>query len=309
MPPDGRAHVTVRRIAVDDAYVRVSTMAGPGSQTFVLVPGLGIASTYFERLAPRLARHGTVHALDLPGFAGVPAVDGPYRTVEAADAVIRVLRGEGIEQPVLIGHSLGTQIAAEVAGRHPVRLLVLISPVVAPPFRHAVRVVWRFVRSSVHEPFGVVSAAITSYVTTGLRGFLRVLPELLAYRLEDRLAAADPPLLVITGGRDRLQTRPWLAALASQVTRAGSWTIRRSAHSVMHRAAGDVADLIADALTGELRDGVRPGPRARPLPSGMRLRTLRVRIAEMTAMRDEDDARLARVKTAKLDDVARRGLL
>ncbi len=64
--------MTVRRVTRAPVYARVSSVGHPGTRTFVLVPGLGVASNYFERLAPQLRELGPVVALDLPGFGGVP---------------------------------------------------------------------------------------------------------------------------------------------------------------------------------------------------------------------------------------------
>ncbi len=63
---DADVTVEVDRIAVDGTYVRVSSIGQPGDRAFVLVAGLGIAATYYERLAPHLNENGPVHALDLP---------------------------------------------------------------------------------------------------------------------------------------------------------------------------------------------------------------------------------------------------
>ncbi len=59
---------------------RVSTGADTGL-SFVLVAGIGVASSYFEFLAPLLAEEGEVYALDLPGFGGVPA-SGEHPTAQ-----------------------------------------------------------------------------------------------------------------------------------------------------------------------------------------------------------------------------------
>jgi pimeloyl-ACP methyl ester carboxylesterase len=64
--------VRVERVAQGDLYVRVNTIGRTGDRPFVLVPGIGVSSDYFERLAPNLNRFGPVHALDLPG-CGTPA--------------------------------------------------------------------------------------------------------------------------------------------------------------------------------------------------------------------------------------------
>ena len=64
--------VRVQRVPWKSTYARVSTVGHEGERTFVLVPGIGLSSNYFERLAAQLNEYGPVHALDLPGFGGVP---------------------------------------------------------------------------------------------------------------------------------------------------------------------------------------------------------------------------------------------
>lgn len=63
--------VTVRRVKRGPLYVRVSSL-DPLGRPFVLIPGLGVSATYFERLAVHLSAYRPVHSLDLPGFGGVP---------------------------------------------------------------------------------------------------------------------------------------------------------------------------------------------------------------------------------------------
>ena len=67
--------------ALDDP-VRVHTLrcARAGHQdvpVFVLVHGIGASHGYFQRLQRELARTGDAHAVDLPGFGGLPRPDGP----------------------------------------------------------------------------------------------------------------------------------------------------------------------------------------------------------------------------------------
>ncbi|OUD87742.1 hypothetical protein BC477_07100 [Clavibacter michiganensis subsp. michiganensis] len=82
MTQHGRPATTVRvtRLVHRGLTVRISTLGSPDGRAFVLVPGIGVSSDYFERLAPRLDGHGTVHALDLPGFAGVRHPGGRSRS-------------------------------------------------------------------------------------------------------------------------------------------------------------------------------------------------------------------------------------
>ncbi len=79
------------------------------------------------------AHHGHgVLALDLPGHgrSGGPALD----SVEAmADWVIAALDASGVEQASLVGHSMGSLIALEVAARAPTRTRHLVMVATAYP--------------------------------------------------------------------------------------------------------------------------------------------------------------------------------
>jgi pimeloyl-ACP methyl ester carboxylesterase len=92
-----------------------------------------------------LAHHGySVLALDLPGH--MRSEGPPLETVEAmADRVAAALRGAGVAQAIVVGHSMGSLIALEVARRMPevVRGIALVAtsfPMrVAEPLLNATR--------------------------------------------------------------------------------------------------------------------------------------------------------------------------
>jgi pimeloyl-ACP methyl ester carboxylesterase len=100
----------------------------PSRPTIVLLHGaLGDHSVWILQ-SRYLAHHGwNVLAVDLPGHC---RSDGPPpATVEAgADFVLALLDAAGLQQAVLVGHSFGSLIALEAAGRAPqrVRQLVLV---------------------------------------------------------------------------------------------------------------------------------------------------------------------------------------
>lgn len=55
-----------------------------------------------------------VVAIDLPGFGESPEPTRQASTLECADHVAAVVRGLGIASVVAVGHSMGTQVAAEL---------------------------------------------------------------------------------------------------------------------------------------------------------------------------------------------------
>ena len=84
-----------------------------------------------------LAHHGyNVLAVDLPGHcksAGTP----PATVEDAADFVLALMDAAGLESATLIGHSMGSLIALEAAGRAPQRVKQLVLVGTAFPMKVA----------------------------------------------------------------------------------------------------------------------------------------------------------------------------
>ncbi|MET0990335.1 MAG: alpha/beta fold hydrolase, partial [Glaciihabitans sp.] len=174
--------VDVRRVQRGDVYVRVSTIGDKGQRPFLLVPGIGVSSDYFERLAPNLNRFGPVHAVDLPGFAGVPHPNRAMSMRQYGELVSAVIDELALNDPILVGHSMGTQVVTEVAARrHDLSTVVLIGPVINAKERNVLVQALRFVQASWHEPGRVKSLALSAYVLCGVRWFSRMLPMMMRY--------------------------------------------------------------------------------------------------------------------------------
>lgn len=117
-------------------YVEVN-----GLDTFAIVTGEGPdilllhgnpASTYsWRHLVEPLARTHRVHAIDLPGygFSEKPA-DAPYTVTWLAGHVAAYLQAAGVESAIVVGNSMGGEVASELAALYPrsTRGLVLIAP-------------------------------------------------------------------------------------------------------------------------------------------------------------------------------------
>lgn len=99
------------------AYRRWGTHGTP----VVLIGGFAEASWVWERVAPLLARNHVVYAVDLPPF-GYSERRGPYTLAAWADQVQAFQRSLHLKRPLLVGHSIGAAVAAEVARRDPVSL-------------------------------------------------------------------------------------------------------------------------------------------------------------------------------------------
>jgi pimeloyl-ACP methyl ester carboxylesterase len=306
-----RSDVTVDRVWSGGVYARVSTAGADGDRAFVLVPGIGVTSNYFERLALRLNELGPVVALDLPGFGGVPHPGRPMSVVEYAELVGRVVDQLGLEDPVLVGHSMGTQVVAALAATREVGDVVLISPVVNAHERRAATVLLRFAESCLHEPPRVVALALWAYALCGVRWIFRVLPNVLRFPLEDVLPRITARTLVVSGEEDRLVPRDWAAEVTRLLPRGTSWRIPGAAHSVMHRNAEEVARLCVAHVLHRLPDD----DRVHRLPEesvdtgdghrGAGLEAVEGRLTELGGILADDDALMARGKTLQTEAAQR----
>lgn len=110
--------------------VRVVDYGGAGP-TFVCVHGLGGWAFDWQVVAPLLARHGRVVALDLPGFGDSPLLDRSATVSAQQELLDRYLEAEVTEPAVLVGNSMGGMISVLQAVARPasVSRLILLSPV------------------------------------------------------------------------------------------------------------------------------------------------------------------------------------
>ena len=312
MPRDSRpADVqvdTYRRGPARTRVTRVTTGADTG-RSFVLVAGIGVASTYFEFLAPLLAEEGEVYALDLPGFGGVPA-SGEHPTAEFfADQVEGVLDHYGLTDPVLIGHSMGTQVVTEVlARRHSLSHAVLVSPVVDEAEANAPLQAVRFVQSTVRESMHIALLAVSAYLLCGFLYFFEALPHMLRYRISDRITLGRATVLLVRGEYDRPSPRRLHSRLVARAHAARRWEIEGAAHCVVNSHAVGVARLTMRHVRDELAPkGRMPAADAVVPPAAhadvrMVLGAMASRVAEWisAARKDEDGVERAKARHARV---------
>lgn len=299
-------------------YVRVSTIGADGERGFLLIPGIGVSSDYFERLAPHLNEFGPVHALDLPGFGGVPHPGRAMTIAEYAELVNLVIDELGLPDPIVVGHSMGSQVATEVAVSRPdLSTLVLIGPVVDADTRNPWQQAFAFLRSAAREPMRVKVLAVSSYLLCGWRWFFRVLPQMLYFPLEERVVHVQASTLVLRGEHDHVCPLPWVRRLLDDLPNGRAWEISGAAHSVMYAHAAAVAQLcvgharhpdgVLDAA--EMRRLQQAGDEADRIEASMRRerRSLRKAWAVLTARAIEWRGLLRQDEAAVAEGKEKRG--
>jgi pimeloyl-ACP methyl ester carboxylesterase len=233
-------------------WSRVATPSpDPDAPIFVLVHGLGLSHLSFSKLARVLARHGTVLAPDLPGFGAAP---GPRRRLDIDQLTEALLprldkfaSSHGGQAPlVVVGHSLGAEIAVEVARRRPhlVRALVLVGPVVDRVAASAFGQGRRLVLDMAAEPPLTGAMVTRDYVRGGLFSFIAGVRSMLRYDTAGRLTDVTAPLLVLRGAHDPVAPARWTAELAGVVTDGRSADVSGGVHNVVHSHPDEVGRLV-----------------------------------------------------------------
>ncbi len=101
-------------------HVRVDGPTHPVGDV-ILVPGLSSSPHVWDTLTEQLKGRYRVHRIHVQGFAGAPAEDNATGPVSApvAEDLARYIAEKGLNQPAVIGHSMGGTIGMMLAARHP----------------------------------------------------------------------------------------------------------------------------------------------------------------------------------------------
>lgn len=107
-------------------YVKIS---GEG-QPIILLHGLGVDHSMWEMNLLALSKKFKVYALDLPGFGKSDKPDITYSIKYFAEAVLSIIKAEGLSKVHLIGASLGGRIVLELAIYYPeiVDKIIVVAP-------------------------------------------------------------------------------------------------------------------------------------------------------------------------------------
>jgi pimeloyl-ACP methyl ester carboxylesterase len=231
----------------------VKRLGGEKGPQFVLVHGIGVATRYFTRLAPLLARSGGVHAVELPGFGSAPRQSTTMSIEEHAAMLTAYVVGAGLAAPLLVGHSMGTQIVVEAALQRPELFprIVGMGGVVDPRERSALLQGLRLAEDMLFETPPSNWAVLRDYARTGPRWYLKTVPVMLGYKTEEALPALAADTLLIRGARDPICRHDWAEDMARLIPRSRLVEVPGSAHVVMYTAPARVAgEILAHARHG-----------------------------------------------------------
>ena len=214
--------------------------------TIVLVHGIGMGQQYFGLLRDALLKHSNVVAVDLPGFGSSPE---PERSLPMAE--LGALLGRAIDKHVptpitALGHSMGTQVVAELAVARPdlVDSVVLIAPTVNVAERKSWQQAARLLQDLSNDPPIVSAVGLVMYVKAGPRWFIKKFTSMMEHRLEDVAPNITQPTLVIRGEEDLVCPEPWVRKIADLIPNGRMVTAEGKGHEAMITGAEPVSDLV-----------------------------------------------------------------
>lgn len=229
-------------------YASVGSRGSGPRRTYVLLHGIGVSHRYLARLHRELALVADVYSIDLPGFGDARRPRRQVSVGEYAAFVNKVLADAGVRSCVVIGHSMGTQYAVELAMQEPglVAGVVLMGPVVDTSRKSVLAQALDLARDAVFsESLSSNVVVFSDYVRTGLRWYLTQLPVMMEYPLESRVQGVNQPLLVLRGRKDPVARQPWCERLAALAPRGSMAEIPGQGHVCQHTAPGLVAAAIS----------------------------------------------------------------
>lgn len=287
-------------VSFDGTHIAYGFM-GKGEQTVVLNAGYCCPDNFWRYLAPALARKYRVLIWNYraTGLSGMPREPGyRARNWDVEDFMLdryardlkMILEHEGIGDAVLLGHSMGTQVALETYRLIPKRVRAIVSitgpyasaihtfynttmaPRIYPLAREVLRLfppsrpVWRALfRSPLPHPAAVQFGALGPHTKAeDMRIYydhmadmdpsvmLKMAEAMHRHTAEDLLRKVKAPTLVIVGERDNF-VPPWLGhVMASRIPVAELVTVPEGSHGTIVEFPKKVNAAVLDFLARHL---------------------------------------------------------
>ena len=239
---------------VEDAEERTLALQVSGTTknkepVVLAIHGFGLSSRVFAPLAQEVGKWTQFIAPDLPGYGDSYEPDHVFDVDDHAEELSRLIDREGLTDVVLVGYSLGAQIAVALAVLRPdvVRGSVLISITVDPRARSVPLQLGRVSLDIWGERAKYVLVAAADYMRAGPKTMFVASQYAVRDRVHARLRLLTKPVLVIRGTRDRLVPQDWAEKAADLAPNGWVVNIEGEAHAAYWAKPDIVSNHIHNA--------------------------------------------------------------
>jgi pimeloyl-ACP methyl ester carboxylesterase len=221
----------------------------------VFLPGLGASAATIVPTARLLNLPRDVYLVDLPGLGRSDKPPAALDVRGLTEVVIAWLQVLGIRSVAVVGHSLGSEVAVDLAlRRHDlVECLALVSPTVDPQAASLPKQLARLAVDGLREPPSLLWLLARDYARAGLGSLLDVGRAAVREHVERKLPELRPSTLVVRGGRDPLVPARWAEEICRLVPDARLVVIPHATHAVPYTAPVELAAALREFLDGEAR--------------------------------------------------------
>ncbi|MDU7729784.1 MAG: alpha/beta hydrolase [Actinomyces sp.] len=220
----------------------------PSRPVFVMIHGVGMGRRALAGLARELAPHGTAYTVDLPGFGDSPTPKRPPSMAQYGKLVAAFIRDNKLRQVIVIGHSMGTQVAVEVARQRPdlIDQLVLIAPTINPARRTLHQQTWDLITDFADDGLHVMAVGVANYLRAGPVWFFRTIRAMMDHRVERIYPQVPTPTLVMRGEDDLVCPHDWTKRVAQLLPHGTYASIEDHGHEAVLRDAVPATQIILD---------------------------------------------------------------
>lgn len=271
-PPPVSEEIFVER--GDGVSLFVRDIAMRHERAILILDGIGCSGWAFRRIIPQLAEHSRVLLMHYRGHGRSPDPPRPWRLSmpDLADDAAAVLEARGVGSAVVLGFSMGFQVALEVYRRHRARVAGLVDlagpsgramatfqgtdvfghvlPLARAAMRHAqdlTRRLWRgLVPSTWIQDLGALTRQLNferlrdedfeiyldQMAAMNPELFFEMLAEASRHTAQDLLSEVRVPTLVMAGAHDRFVPLSTLRAIAFAIPQAQWVVIEDGTHAL-----------------------------------------------------------------------------
>ncbi len=216
----------------------------------LLIHGALVSHLYFVPTAELLSDEYQIIAADLPGH-GESSKPKDALPVETQARILKDwLDNIGINKVVVIGHSYGCTIAAELAVTYPelIEHIVFMAPAADPSEPILFRQFIRLVTDGLYENPAMFLVLIRDTFCMGLKRGFETADIMLAFDYLPKLPHVSTKALVVRGENDPLVSQQWVEKFVKLLPNAELKVIPNGPHNVQFANPKEVAALVTRFL-------------------------------------------------------------
>lgn len=232
---------------------RIFARLAPGHEIaappILMLHGLVVSSSYFRPVARHLDERFSLYIPDLPGFGRSSA--GNVRDLDGmVETLVAWMDVHELEAPVIVGNSLGCQVATLLATRYPKRLsaLVMVAPTMDPAITGPFGAMWRGLKDVPRETQSLWRIWIPDLMLAGLPRSLRWLAIALRDDQPARLPLIQQPVVAVAGEHDPICPVTWVEEFAAAVPCGRIHVVPGAPHAMNYSSPDKLARIVADLL-------------------------------------------------------------